>query len=251
MAVPSTESPVRVLLLDIEGTISPLDFFSQTLVPFARRRLEGFLSLRGRELAVRDDMDGLRGQHGADVAANLEPPAWLAAPPDPTLSSALRYINWLMDRDTRCAALKSLQGKIWRDAFKMGELRGQVYPDVPPALARWMQSGMLICIFSSVSVIAQRLLFSTATAGNLTGFIHANFDLTMGAKDDSQSYARIAGSLTLPPRQILFISAVNEELDAASHTGMHTALCLRMQDSQGSVGKHAVIPSLDGLFPDR
>ena len=172
-----------------------------------------------------------------------------ASGPDPLLGAP---IHQLVDGPrTRCAALKSLQGKIWRDAFKMGELRGQVYPDVPPALARWMQSGMLICIFSSVSVIAQRLLFSTATAGNLTGFIHANFDLTMGAKDDSQSYARIAGSLTLPPRQILFISAVNEQLDAASHTGMHTALCLRMQDSQGSVGKHAVIPSLDGLFPDR
>ncbi|MFI5092026.1 MAG: acireductone synthase [Candidatus Acidiferrales bacterium] len=243
------EIKVRVLLLDIEGTITPIDFFSGTLFPYARQRWEEFLLLHGRELGIRDDLDGLRRQHAADAAAKLEPPPWLAGSPDANLSSAITYGTWLMDHDSKCTALKSLQGKIWREGYQKGELRGEVYPDVPPAFARWSQQGTRICIFSSGSVIAQRPLFATTTAGNLTRFIHANFDTTMGTQSEPQSYRRIAGSLTLPPRQILFISEVVEELDAALHAGMHTALCLRTQISEESEENHWVIRSFDDVFP--
>ena len=249
MAGPPDETKVRVLLLDIEGTTTPIDFFSGTLFPYARQRWEEFLLLHGRELGIRDDLDGLRRQHAADAAAKLEPPPWLAGSMDANLSSAITYGTWLMDRDSKCTALKSLQGKIWREGYLKGELRGEVYPDVPPAFARWSQQGTRICIFSSTSVVAQRSLFATIAAGNLTRFIHANFDTTMGTKSDPQSYTRIAGSLTLPPRQILFISAVAKELDAALHAGMHTAVCLRTQVPEESEGKHWVIRSFDDVFP--
>lgn len=243
------ESTFRVLLLDIEGTTTPVDFFSGTLFPYARQRWDEFLLLHGRELGIRDDLDGLERQHAADVAAKLEPPPWLPGPVVANLSSAITYGRWLMDRDSKCTALKSLHGKIWREGCQKGELRGEVYPDVPPAFASWSQQGMLICIFSSVGVIAQRLLFATTTAGNLTRFIHGNFDTAMGAKSDPQSYMRIAGSLTLPRGQILFISAVVEELDAALHAGMHTALCLRTKGSEESEENHWVIRSFDEVFP--
>jgi enolase-phosphatase E1 len=249
LAGPPDEIKVRVLLLDIEGTITPIDFFSGTLFPYARQQWEEFLRLHGRELGIRDDLDGLRRQHAADVAAKLEPPPWLAGSVDANLSSAITYGTWLMDRDSKCTALKSLQGKIWREGCQKGELRGEVYPEVPPAFARWSQKGTRICIFSSVSVVAQRSLFATIAAGNLTRFIHANFDTTMGTKSDPQSYMRIAGSLALPPRQILSISEVVEGLDAALHAGMPTALCLRTQVSGESEGKHWVIRSLDDVFP--
>jgi enolase-phosphatase E1 len=243
------EIKVRVLLLDIEGTTTPIDFFSGILFPYARQRWEEFLRLHGRELGIRDDLDGLRRQHAADVAGNLEPPPWLAGSLDANLSSAITYGTWLMDRDSKCMALKSLQGKIWREGYHKGELRGEVYPDVPPAFARWSQQGTRICIFSSGSVIAQRPLFATTTAGNLTRFIHANFDTAMGMKSDPQSYLRIAGSLNLPRGQILFISQVVEELDAALRAGMLTALCLRKQVSGESEGNHWVIRSLDDVSP--
>jgi enolase-phosphatase E1 len=249
LAGPPEEIKVRVLLLDIEGTITPIDFFSGTLFPYARQRWEEFLRLHGRELGMRDDLEGLRKQYAADEATKLELPPWVADSPDANLSSAITYGTWLMDRDSKCIALKSLQGKIWREGFQKGELRGEVYPDVPPAFARWSQQGTRICIFSSGSVIAQRSLFATATAGNLTRFIYANFDTTMGTKSNPQSYMRIAGSLALPPRQILFISKVAKELDAALHAGMHTANCLRTQVSEESEGKHWVVPSLDDVFP--
>jgi enolase-phosphatase E1 len=243
------ESTFRVLLLNIEGTTTPVDFFSGTLFPYARQRWEEFLLLHGRELGIRDDLDGLQRQHAADVAAKLEPPRWLPGPVVANLSSAITYGRWLMDRDSKCTALKSLQGKIWREGCQKGELRGEVYPEVPPAFARWSQQGMLICIFSSASVIAQRLLFATTTAGNLTRFIHANFDTAMGTKSDPQSYMRIAGSLTLPRGQILFISAVVEELDAALRAGMPTALCRRKKVPGESEGSRWVIRSFDDVFP--
>jgi enolase-phosphatase E1 len=243
------EIKVRVLLLDLEGTITPIDFFSGTLFPYARQRLEEFLRLHGKELGIRDDLDGLRRQHAADTAANLEPPPWLADSVDANFSSAITYGTWLMDRDSKCAALKSLQGKIWREGCRKGELHGEVYPDAPLAFARWSQKGTRICIFSSDSVIAQRSLIATTTAGILTRFIHANFDTTVGTKSDPQSYVRIAGALALPPRQILFISKVVEDLNAALHAGMHTAHCLRTQVSGESVGIHWVIRSFDDVFP--
>ncbi len=249
MAGPPDETKVRVLLLDLEGTTTPIDFFSGTLFPYARQRWEEFLRLHGRELGIRDDLDGLRRQHAADVAAKLEPPSWLAGSLDADLSSAITYGTWLMDRDSKCTALKSLQGKIWREGCQKGELRGEVYPEVPPAFARWSQKGTRICIFSSTSVVAQRSLFATIAAGNLTRFIHANFDTAMGTKSDPQSYMRIAGSLALPRGQILFISEVVEELDAALHAGMHTALCLRTRIPEESEGKHWVIRSFGDVFP--
>jgi len=249
LAGPPDETKVRVLLLDIEGTTTPIDFFSGTLFPYARQRWEEFLRLHGRELGIRDDLEGLRRQHAADVAANLEPPPWLAGSMDANLSSAITYGTWLMDRDSKCTALKSLQGKIWREGYQREELRGEVYPDLPPAFARWSQQGKRICIFSSGSVIAQRPLFATTTAGNLTRFIHANFDTAMGTKSDPQSYLRIAGSLALPRGQILFISEVVEELDAALRAGMPTALCLRKQVSGESEGNRWVIRSFDDVFP--
>jgi enolase-phosphatase E1 len=249
LAGPPDETKVRVLLLDIEGTTTPIDFFSGTLFPYARQRWEEFLRLHGRELGIRDDLDGLRRQHAADVAAKLEPPPWLAGSVDANLSSAITYGTWLMDRDSKSTALKSLQGKIWREGYQREELRGEVYPDVPPAFARWSHQGKRICIFSSGSVIAQRALFATTTAGNLTRFIHANFDTAMGTKSDPQSYLRIAGSLALPRGQILFISKVVEELDAALHAGKHTALCIRTQVPEESERKHWVIRSFDDVFP--
>jgi enolase-phosphatase E1 len=240
---------VRVLLLDIEGTTTPIDFFSRTLLPYARERWEEYLLLHGRELGIRDDLDGLRTQHAADVTAKLQPPPWPADSPDANLLSAITYGIWLMNRDSKCTALKSLQGKIWREGCQKGELRGEVYPDVPPALARWSQQGMRICTFSSSSVIAQRSIFAAPTAGNLTRFIHANFDTSIGAQNDPQSYMRIAGQLTVPARQILAISKVAEELNAALGAGMDTALCLRTQVPKESDEKHWVIRSFDDLFP--
>jgi enolase-phosphatase E1 len=140
----------------------------------------------------------------------------------------------------------SLQGKIWEEGYRSGDLKGEVYPDVPPALERWRREGIDIAIFSSGSVQAQRSLFTNSSAGNLTRFILAYFDTTTGPKTAPMSYARIAAALERAPSEVLFLSDVGAELDAALTAGMRTALCVRM-GSAPSGGTHPVIHTFDNI----
>jgi enolase-phosphatase E1 len=123
--------------------------------------------------------------------------------------------------------LKSLQGKIWRQGYEDGTLQAQVFADVAPAFERWRERGLRISIFSSGSVLAQQLLFAHTEVGDLTPFIESYFDTGVGKKDEAESYRRIAEAMRLEPRQILFISDVVAELDAANQAGMKTILAIR------------------------
>jgi enolase-phosphatase E1 len=239
---------IRAILLDIEGTTTPISFVFGTLFPYARRRLGKFLIEHAGEPDIRGDIEALLAQHRADVDAHLNPPGWVDRSPRHELESAAAYAVWLMDRDSKCSALKSLQGKIWQEGYRKGELRGEVYPDVPPALARWSRHGKMICIFSSGSVLAQKLLFGSTAAGDLTGFLRAYFDTTIGPKNVPTSYSRIAKTLALEAPSILFISDIAKELDAAREAGMRTILCVRTESAEGSASAHRVIHSFNEIF---
>jgi len=248
LALPFGGTSLQAILLDIEGTSTPIDFVYRTLFPYARRKLNGFLVDHSEDPAVRDDIDALRRQRAKDVNEELNPPPWIQDTQQAELASATEFALWLMDRDSKCAALKSLQGKIWQEGYQKGELRGEVYPDVPAALARWVAQGKTICIFSSGSVLAQRLLFGSTAAGDLNRFIHANFDTTVGTKHSPESYARIAETLAITPANILFISDVAKELDAAQEAGMQTALCERTELAGRSATTHSVIHTFDEIL---
>jgi enolase-phosphatase E1 len=147
-----------------------------------------------------------------------------------------------MDQDRKSTGLKSLQGKIWEEGYRSGELKGEVYPDVLPALERWRSQGIDIAIFSSGSVQAQQSLFRNSVAGDLTRFIRAYFDTTTGPKREPESYGRIAAALDRSPSEVLFVSDIAAELDAARTAGMRTALCVR-----GSGEVRGVHPVIHGL----
>ena len=247
--MPSGGNSIQAILLDIEGTTTPIDFVFRTLFPFARQRLPQFLLEHGNEPSIRNDVDALRIQHRADAAGHLDPPPWANDSPRAELASAAAYGIWLIDRDSKCSALKSLQGKIWHEGYRAGALHGEVYPDVPAAMARWSRQGKIICIYSSGSVLAQRLLFGSTDAGDLTGFIRAYFDTTTGPKNAPESYSRIAGTLALEARNVFFISDVAKELDAARDAGMQTALCVRTKSAEGVASAHPVVNSFDEIFP--
>ncbi len=246
--MPSGGNSIQAILLDIEGTTTPIDFVLRTLFPFARRGLKEFLLQHGSEPGIREDIDALRMQHQADAAEQLNPPQWADDSPGAELASATAYGAWLIDRDSKCSALKSLQGKIWQEGYRTGDLRGEVYPDVPAALARWSRQGKIICIFSSGSVLAQKLLFGSTAAGDLTGFIRAHFDTTTGPKNLPGSYLQIAESLALEAPNILFISDVAKELDAARDAGMLTALCVRTESTERVASAHRVVHSFEEIF---
>jgi len=216
-------APTRAILLDVEGTTTPLRFVHDVLFPYARARLQAFLEAHAREAEVHGDLAGLRMEHARDTAAGRNPPSW-----DPEdVASAAAYARWLMDQDRKATPLKALQGRIWQEGYAAGELRGQVYPDVAPAFERWHAAGKTLAIFSSGSVLAQRLLFQHSEAGDLERFLSAHFDTTTGAKAEAGSYRRIAAAMGREPGEVLFLSDVAAELDAARAAGMATALVAR------------------------
>ncbi len=242
------DTQVRAILLDIEGTTTPVDFVYQVLFPYARQHVKEFLRQHRDAEAVRADIAGLRREYAREEQSNLALPPWRDERPEDELETVVAYVHWLMDQDRKSTALKSLQGKIWEAGYHSGELRGQVYEDVRPAFERWTRQQKIISIFSSGSVLAQRLIFGHSTAGDLSGFIRDYFDTTTGAKREAASYRRIAAKLELPPSEILFLSDVTAELDAAKAAGMQTALCVR----SGLLlppGAHPSVHTFDEVFP--
>lgn len=212
----SSLSDIRGILLDIEGTTTPIDFVSSVLFPYARLRLRPYLDEHAAIPGVANALNELRRERTRETRTDAPP--WHAA---------VAYALWLMDQDRKSTGLKTLQGLIWKEGYDRGELRGVVFPDVAPALERWHAQGRDIRIFSSGSVLAQRLLFATCPEGALTKFIRGYFDTTTGSKRDAASYRVIVQAFGLPPDRILFISDAVEELDAARDAGMATRLAVR------------------------
>ncbi len=244
------ESQIRVILLDIEGTTTPVDFVYQTLFPYASRKLESFLRERAQDPEIQSLIQDLRAQHEADERNGLEPPGWVNHPEEARLRSSVAYGQWLIARDSKCTPLKSLQGKIWQQGFASGELRGAVYPDVPLAFERWRRQKKIICIYSSGSVLAQQLLFRTTASGDLTTSISAFFDTQVGGKTDGESYRKIAASFTYPPHQFLFISDAVKEIAAAQSVGMQAVICVREEHPTPTSGAAGVIHDFSSVFPD-
>ena len=245
----ANESQVRVILLDIEGTTTPVDFVTKTLFPYASRKLELFLREHFRDVEIAVLLKDLYAQWQIDQQQQLQPPPWKDDLGESIVQSAAAYGQWLIARDSKCTPLKTLQGKIWQEGYARGELCGEVYPDVPKALARWRAQQRKICVYSSGSELAQRLLFSTVPSGDLTPYIAGFFDTRVGAKGESGSYRKIAASLGHQPAEFLFISDALKEVEAAQSAGMSGALCLRDATAKAAC-PHRVIRNFDEVLPD-
>jgi enolase-phosphatase E1 len=236
---PKSEILKRAILLDIEGTTTPISFVFDVLFPYARLHLADYLNRKMDLTEVRADIAALNQEHACDITNGLHPP-------DITETEILDYAYWLMDRNSKSTALKSLQGKIWQEGYINGQLRSTVFPDVRPAMERWQNAGINVSIFSSGSVLAQQLLFSHTEDGDLTKFISNYFDTGVGTKTKSSSYQVIASRLSFPGPDIHFISDVPAELDAAGEAGMQTSLCIRPGNAvQEPSQRHKTIRSFE------
>lgn len=244
------ESSIRVILLDIEGTTTPIDFVTKTLFPYASRKIDSFLRENSQYQAVRTLVAELRHQQQEDTKRGFRPPDWNQEEQEAEISSAAAYCRWLIEKDSKCTPLKALQGMLWQAGYANGELQGQVYPDVPRAFERWRRQKREIAIYSSGSVLAQRLLFQTTQFGDLTKFIRNYFDTNTGAKQDPESYKKIADSLGLSADGVLFISDAVKEVQAARAVGMYSLLCDRAKPSVAPATNSGVAQSFDLLFPE-
>lgn len=229
MAKALSELRVRGVLLDIEGTTTPIAFVHEVLFSYARDQVRSFLIRNIETDEVRADIALLRDENAKDVNENSYP-TLLSVNAD--IESIASYIEWLIACDRKSTGLKSLQGKIWRQGYADGSLKSQVFEDVPPALQRWHEAGLKISIFSSGSVLAQKLLFAHTEAGDLTKYLSEYFDTNVGKKGEAESYRKIAGALGMAPGEIVFISDVVSELEAAQEAGMKTLLSIRAGNAE-------------------
>jgi enolase-phosphatase E1 len=225
---------IEVVLCDIEGTTTPISFVHDVLFPYARARIPAFLDAHADDIEVRAIVDALR--------SDMRP-----ASGEQQSGDIVEYLKSLMDADRKSGPLKALQGLIWQEGYATGELRGEVYPDVPNAFAHWTSAGVRVAIFSSGSVLAQQLIFGRSTAGDLTGFLSAYFDTRVGAKGEPDSYRRIAQALGVPAIRVLFLSDVVTELAAARSAGLHTLLVVRPPGSIPDASGFEVVTTFDAI----
>src|SRR5690606_9477726 len=205
---------MTTILTDIEGTTSSISFVKDVLFPYARRELPRFVRERGNDPDVRRWLDQVAIENGGLCQ-------------DAMIVETLQ--GWI-DEDRKHTALTALQGLIWEAGYHAADFTAPVYPDVATALQGWHAAGHPLAVYSSGSVPAQKLLFTHTDAGDLSGLFSGWFDTAVGGKREAASYTRIAAALSMQPGDILFLSDVVAELDAAREAGMRTTLIDRRED---------------------
>lgn len=205
---------ISAILTDIEGTTSSISFVKDVLFPYARRALPGFVREHGHEPEVRRWLDQVAVENGGMCQDGM----------------IVETLQGWIDEDRKHTALKALQGMIWEAGYRDADFTAHIYPDAAPALRRWRESGLPLYVYSSGSVPAQKLFFGHSDAGDLTALFSSWFDTEIGGKREAASYRRIAEAIGVPAGEILFLSDVVEELDAAREAGLRTVLIDRLQD---------------------
>ena len=202
---------IQAIVTDIEGTTSSIDFVHETLFPYARKHLRSFLQARGEEPAVQAELAAVAQEVGRELS----------------LDEAADVLEAWIDEDRKITPLKSLQGLIWAQGYAAGELQGHVYADTPECLRQWHGQGIRLYVYSSGSVAAQKLIFGHSSAGDLTPLFSGYFDTRIGAKRETAAYQAILAEIALPADQVLFLSDIGAELDAARDAGLRTCQLLR------------------------
>ncbi|CAG8470842.1 10365_t:CDS:2 [Diversispora eburnea] len=220
----STNFTYESVLLDIEGTTTPISFVHEKLFPYVKNNVEKFLNELWEDKELQDNIQLLRDQAIKDVNEKIFPEANLipmdtSNNKDEVKNSIIQNISWQMKLDRKIGALKSFQGYMWKYGFDSGELKGMIYQDVLDVFKKWVDLGIKIYIYSSGSVAAQKLIFQNSDKGDLLEYISGYFDTTIGLKLEKQSYENIAKQLKLEPNKILFL-----KITAAKLAGFQAAI---------------------------
>ncbi|MFD2190915.1 acireductone synthase [Pistricoccus aurantiacus] len=225
---------IRAVVTDIEGTTGSIRFVHEVLFPYAKRHLADFLRQR---------------QEDVEVARQIAATRQLAQEPAADLARVIEILEGWIAEDRKATPLKALQGMVWAKGYRNGDFTGHVYPDAFDALARWHAQGIALYVFSSGSVQAQQLLFGHSDMGNLTPLFEGYFDTTIGPKKETASYRCIVEALRREAAEVLFLSDVVEELDAAKAAGLHT---LQLAREPGmTTGVHPVVASFEEIDLER
>lgn len=223
--------PIKAILTDIEGTTSAVSFVFDVLFPYAAKHLPEFVRQNAGRVDVAEQLDAVRrdsNEPQADVERVIE-----------------ILLGWIAE-DRKATPLKAIQGMVWEQGYQAGQLKGHVYPDAVDALKRWHQDGFQLFVYSSGSIQAQKLIFGCSEAGDLSPLFSGYFDTTSGPKREAQSYQRITQAIGVAAGEILFLSDIVEELDAARTAGMATCGLAR---EGGELAGHVTVDSFGKIDP--
>lgn len=221
---------IRAILTDIEGTTSSIAFVHEVLFPYAQHHMADFIRAHAGDAHVSALLDDVRREAGKEL----------------DIEGCIAELDGWMREDRKLTPLKALQGLVWEAGYRQGDFKGHVYADAAAGLRRWHARGLRLYVYSSGSVQAQKLLFSHTQYGDLTPLFSAYFDTRIGHKRDPRAYHRIVAEIGLPANQVLFLSDIGGELDAASEAGLATTQLVRDGDVAIADG-HPRVASFDAI----
>jgi enolase-phosphatase E1 len=221
---------IKAIVTDIEGTTSSISFVHDVLFPYAKEHIAEFIRNNAKDPSVSPHLNDVRLEAGEEL----------------DIEGIISQLKHWIDLDEKITPLKALQGLIWEKGYKEGDFFGHIYPDAVNNLKKWHKQGIRLYVYSSGSVYAQKLLFSHTEFGDLTGLFSGYFDTKIGAKVEAQSYKNILNELKLPGEEVLFLSDIENELNAAKQAGMQT-YCLVRMDSPGVTSGHTQVSSFDQI----
>ena len=209
------DSKIKFILTDIEGTTTSVSFVYDVLFPYFRSHIADLKGMTANEEVQK------AFKKTVELAASLEGIQLTTV--DQVIETLLR---WSIE-DRKITPLKTVQGILWKVGYERGEIKGHLYEEVAAQLNAWTAQGLSLGVYSSGSIAAQKLLFGYSEAGDLTPLFSAYFDTHIGMKREQESYERIAKELDLNPHEILFLSDIKEELEAATAAGFQTIQLVR------------------------
>lgn len=220
---------IKYILCDIEGTTTSVSFVYDVLFPYFQEKIEDFVKENLEVEFVRKNIEKVKQSILVEQKKEIDD------------NDAIKQLVHWTKTDRKHTALKALQGYVWKKGYEQGEIKGHLYSDVKPNLQKWVEKGIQLGIYSSGSVQAQKLLFSTSVYGNLSYLFSNHFDTNIGNKKEASSYQNIQQELEIKPQNILFLSDVEAELDVAQTANFKTIQLLR-EDTKASV-KHKTTQS--------
>lgn len=228
-------SSIEAVVTDIEGTTSSISFVHDVLFPYAATHLPAYIKSHADEPRVQGQLQAVVAEAGLS---------------QPSLDEQIeQLLSWIRE-DKKATPLKALQGYIWEKGYRNGDYQAHVYPDVAPRLEAWKRSGLKLYVYSSGSVLAQKLFFEFSEAGNLLPLFDGHFDTSVGGKREASSYQAISKQIGMAPERLLFLSDVVQELEAAQDAGFQTCLIHRPGNAEPPAHNFPVCSSFSEISPE-
>lgn len=246
--VGETERTENIVIVDIEGTTTSINFVKETLFPYVREHLKDYVEKNWEDVEFKDDLEKLKEQAKKDETDKVEGVIVInSESPEQEKETLVKNVLWQMDNDRKTTALKQFQGHMWREAYKSGDVKGHIYSDVPKALESWALTKK-IYIYSSGSIEAQKLLFANSSHGDLLPHITDHFDTEIGPKHSSSSYKSIISKLSVAPSDVLFLTDTPTEAKAAVDAGLSSILVIRQGNSPLTVDEKSSYPTVHSFL---